>query len=92
MKYDYNIDISVTGTIDAQVAEQIIRDVIEGETGRKIKSLTMRVRSKTSGALGGGAITHEFDGVTIHFDGDRKTVTSTDTKVPFKADTYTYEK
>jgi hypothetical protein len=84
-KYDYNIDVSVTGTVSADTVEQMVKDIVENETGRKISSMIMRVRSKTDGQV----ITSVFDGVTITFEGEKKTAdVNLPSSLPFKQDKY----
>jgi hypothetical protein len=84
-KYNYTIDVNVSGNVSAETVEQIVKDIIENETGRKIKSLTMRVRSKTDGQI----ITQVFDGATINFENDEKILDKTLKKsVPFTPSTY----
>ena len=84
MKYNYKIDMTVTANIDATTVEQMVRDIVESDTGRKIASLTMRVRSRTDGQV----MTQVFDGVNITFDGDKSVEQKTDNRPPFRVDTY----
>ena len=84
MKYNYKIDMTVTANIDATTVEQMVRDIVESDTGRKIKSLTMRVRSRSDGQV----VTQVFDGVSITFDGDQTAEQKSDGKIPFREDSY----
>jgi hypothetical protein len=84
MPYDYKIDMTVTANIDSKTVEQMVRDIVESDTGRKIKSLTMRVRSRAEGQV----VTQVFDGVSVTFDGDVKAEQKSDGKIPFREDSY----
>lgn len=78
MAYDFNLE--VTTSISRSLAEQIIRQAIEDQTGKKVKTIEPRlVRS----GKGGNAETYDsvFDGFAVTFEPERPAGPSNDPNV-----------
>ena len=63
----YNIDFAMSAQISAKVVEEMIRDTVERQTGKKVSSVKINTQTITRGH---GMAEHdvtEFDGVTVYF-------------------------
>lgn len=63
----YNFDFAVSATVSAKVVEEMIRKVVEEQTGKKVASVDFKVRSVTKGWQRDEYTETIFDGVTVHF-------------------------
>jgi ethanolamine utilization protein EutQ (cupin superfamily) len=64
----YNFDFAVSATISKSVVEEMIRKVVEEQTGRKVASVTFK-HCETGGYMDRGSYT-VFDGCTVTFAKD----------------------
>ena len=61
----YNFELAVSTSVDAQSVEEMIKGIIEAQTGRKIASMSCRYEGTT------------FNGYDVHFENE---VTSSEKK------------
>jgi hypothetical protein len=66
----YNFEFAVSAQISARVVEEMVRKVVEEQTGKKIAKLEMRTRTVTRGI--GPMESNEivFDGCTVFFENE----------------------
>jgi hypothetical protein len=81
----YNFEFAVSAQISAKVAEDMIRKVVEEQTGKKVASLEMKFRTVTKGMGPSESTERVFDGCSVFF-ANEKTTSSPDRG--FKAETY----
>lgn len=62
----YNFDFAVSATISVKVVEEMIKKVVEDQTGRKVKKITFK--TKETGGGFGNDYSISFDGCTVDFD------------------------
>lgn len=63
----YNFDFAMSAQISPKVVEEIIKNTVEQQTGKKVASVKINTRTVTRGM---GMAEHdvtEFDGVTVYF-------------------------
>ena len=72
----YNFELSITSTVTGKVAEDIVRTVVEQQTGRKIQSIEARLSNGS------------FDGYIINFVSEKTSGKPKSTKPDFVEDTY----
>lgn len=82
----YNFDFEVSAKISPEVAKDMIRKVIQEQTGKKVASVDMKVRATTKGFGPGESTEYIFDGCTVYFQNEQAS-TNSSTK-PFVKDTY----
>ena len=84
----YNFELSITATVTGKVAEDIVRSVVEEQTGRKIQSIEPKY-SRVSKGFGPDIDTStEFNGYSITFVSERATAKAKSNKPEFKEDKY----
>lgn len=67
----YNFDFAVSATIDAKTVEEMVKRVVETQTGRKVKSVSFKHRQESD--YMDRFSTTVFDGCTVTFEVDSKT-------------------
>ena len=72
----YNFELSITSTVTGKVAEDIVRTVVEQQTGRKIQSIEARLSNGS------------FDGYIINFVSEKTSGKPKSTKPDFVEDNY----
>ena len=63
----YNFDFAMSAQISAKVVEEIIKNTVEQQTGKKVASIRVNTQTVTRGM---GITEHdvtEFAGVTVYF-------------------------
>lgn len=81
----YNFDFAVSAQISSKVVEEMIKKVVEEQTGKKVARVEMKTRSVTKGFQRDEYTETVFDGCTVFFE----TENSTFVKNAFKPDRYT---
>jgi len=66
----YNFSFAVSATVTAKVVEEMIKKVVEEQTGRKIRTVTFKTRTVSSGYGRDEYDRQEFDGCTVDFEPD----------------------
>ena len=80
----YNFDFAVSATISPKVVEEMIKKIVEEQTGKKVSSIQMKMRSVTKGTQRDEYTETIFDGATVFFEGEG----SLDKPSGFKRDGY----
>jgi hypothetical protein len=81
----YNFDFAVSATISAKVVEEMIKQVVEEQTGKKVSSIQLKMRSVTKGMQRDEYTETIFDGATVFFSNESS---NAEPKKGFKKDTY----
>lgn len=68
----YNFDFAVSAKIAPKVVEEMIKKVVEEQTGKKVASVEFNMRTVTKGWQRDEYTETVFDGVTVFFEGDSK--------------------
>lgn len=66
----YNFDFAMSAQISAKVVEEIIKNTVEQQTGKKVASIRVNTQTVTRGM---GITEHdvtEFAGVTVYFEAE----------------------
>ena len=85
MAYNFNFDVSAQ--ISAKTVEDMIKKVVEEQTGKKAARVELKMRSVTKG-MGPSEHTETiFDGATVYFENE-KVETIFNGNKSFKKDTY----
>ena len=67
---NYNFDLAVSATISSKVAEDMVRRIVEDQTGKKVSSVEVRLRKVTKG-VGTSELTETvFDGYHVYFQNE----------------------
>ena len=80
----YNFEFAVSATISAKVVEEMIKRVVEDQTGKKVASIQLKMRSVTKGMQRDEYTETVFDGATVFFVSEG----SGERPAGFKRDTY----
>lgn len=64
----YNFNLAVTATINAKTVEDMVKAVVEEQTGRKVRAVDINVKMKTQGFQRDEYQVAIFEGVTVHFE------------------------
>jgi hypothetical protein len=64
----YNFNLAVSATINAKTVEDMVKAVVEEQTGRKVTSVDLKVKMITQGYQRDEYQTPIFEGVTVHFE------------------------
>jgi len=65
---NYNFEFAVSATIDPKVVEEMIKKVVEEQTGRKVSKIDIKVQMKTQGYQCNEYQVPVFEGVTVYFE------------------------
>jgi hypothetical protein len=65
---NYNFEFAVSAHISAKVVEEMIKKVVEEQTGKKVSSIELKMRSVTKGNQRDEYTETVFDGATVFFD------------------------
>jgi hypothetical protein len=65
---NYDFEFAVSATISAKVVEEMIKKVVEEQTGKKVSSIELKMRSVTKGHQRDEYTETVFDGATVFFD------------------------
>lgn len=74
---NYNFDFAVSATISAKVVEEMIKKVVEEQTGKKVARIEMKLQSVSKGFQRDEYTETAFNGCTVYFENEKS---STDTK------------
>ena len=64
----YNFDFAVSAKVSPKVVEEMIKKVVEEQTGKKVASVKVEVRTISTGYGYGERDETVFDGVTVYFE------------------------
>ena len=67
----YNFDFAVSATISAKVVEEMIKKVVEEQTGKKVTSIELKMRSVSKGLPRDEYTETVFDGATVFFENEK---------------------
>lgn len=85
----YNFEFAVSAQISAKVAEDMIKKVVEEQTGKRVASIEMKMRSVTKGNQRDEYTETVFDGCQVFFEPEKaKTPTKTKNGADFVLDKY----
>jgi hypothetical protein len=84
----YNFELSITATVTGKVAEDIVRSVVEEQTGRKIHKIEPKYSRVSKGFGPDVEMYTEFDGYTITFMPEKATAKSKQNVQEFNKETY----
>jgi hypothetical protein len=84
----HNFELTVSASLSGKLTEDIVRSVVEEQTGKKVASLTPKIRSEQRGMSVGASSTQVFDGYDIKFIPERVAKSNQTTKPQFKEDKY----
>ena len=68
---NYNFDFAVSATISAKVVEEMIKKVVEEQTGKKVANIQLKMRSVTKGMQRDEYTETIFDGATVFFENEK---------------------
>jgi hypothetical protein len=80
----YNFDFAVSAQISAKIVEDMVRQVVQEQTGKTVNKITMKTTRVSKGF--GPSETSEtvFDGCTVYFENEQASAKDT----AFKQDKY----
>ncbi len=67
----YNFEFAVSATISAKVVEEMIKKVVEEQTGKKVTSIELKMRSVSKGSQRDEYTETVFDGATVFFENEK---------------------
>jgi hypothetical protein len=65
----YNIDFAMSATLSSNVVEEMVRKVVEEQTGKKVDTVTFKHRDISDDRIRFGVAS--FDGCTVTFVADK---------------------
>ena len=68
----YNFDFAMSAVISPKVVEEIIRNTVEAQTGKKVANVRIDTRTVTRGMGMSEVDVTEFAGVTVYFESETK--------------------
>ena len=69
----YNFDFAVSAKISPTTVQEMIKKVVEEQTGKKVKSIKLEMRSVTRGNQRDEYTETVFDGATVFFENEQST-------------------
>ena len=70
---NYNFDFAVSAKISPKVVEEMIKSVVEEQTGKRVKTIKLEMRSVTKGSQRDEYTETIFDGATVFFENEQVT-------------------
>ena len=67
----YNFDFAVSAKISPKVVEEMIKKVVEEQTGKKVARIELNMRSVTKGFQRDEYTETVFDGATVFFENEK---------------------
>jgi hypothetical protein len=64
---NYKFEFAVSAQVTAKVAEEMIKKVVEEQTGKTVNRIDMKIREISRGMGPSANSEHVFDGCTIYF-------------------------
>jgi uncharacterized surface anchored protein len=83
----YKFDFAVSATISPKVVEEMVKKVVEEQTGKKVNRIEMKMRTVSKGMMRDEYTETIFDGCTVYFENDPATNVKKDAS-GFVPDTY----
>ena len=83
MSYNFNFDVSAQ--ISAKTVEEMVKKVVEEQTGKKVARIEMKVQHVTKGLQTNEYTESTFNGCTVYFENDKVDVVYNKS---FKKDNY----
>lgn len=68
---NYNFDFAVSAKISPKVVEEMIKSVVEEQTGKQVKAIKLEMRSVTKGNQRDEYTETIFDGATVTFENEQ---------------------
>ena len=68
----YKFDFAVSAQISARVVEEMIRRVVEEQTGKKVSRIEMKMSNVTRGIGPMESNEQKFDGCMVYFESESK--------------------
>lgn len=72
----YNFEIAVSAKISAKVVEEMIKRVVEEQTGKKVSSIEMKFNTVSKGIGPSESTERVFDGCHVFFQSEKPTATN----------------
>lgn len=72
----YNFNIAISATISPSTIKEMIKTIVEAQTGRKVSSIEFEVKNVTKGWQCDKYTKAVFEGVTVTFQSDQPAITS----------------
>lgn len=79
---NYKFDFAVSAKVSPKVVEEMIKKVVEEQTGKKVSRITIEMRSVSKGQFRDEYTETVFDGVTVYFENENSTGTKSTGFVP----------
>jgi hypothetical protein len=67
---NYKFDFAVSAVVSAKVVEEMVRKVVEEQTGKKVTKVSMKVSALSRGMGPNENTEHVFDGCTVYFENE----------------------
>lgn len=64
---EYKIDFAISATVSASVVKEMVRKVVEEQTGRTVTNIDMKVGTVSRGFGPSETTEHVFEGCTVYF-------------------------
>lgn len=81
----YNFEFAVSAQISEKVVKEMVAKVVEEQTGKKVSSIEMKMRTVSKGIGPSETTERVFDGCTVFFVNEKST---TGVDKSFKVDSY----
>ena len=85
---NYNFDFAISAKISPKVVEEMIKKVVEEQTGKRVANIEMKMRSVTKGHQRDEYTETIFDGCTVFFEAEPAKAIKTKSNNDFVADKY----
>lgn len=72
----YNFNLAVSAKIDTKTVEDMIKAVVEEQTGRKVSSVEINVKIQSQGFQRDEYKVAVFEGVTVNFQTEQLAITA----------------
>lgn len=79
----YNFEFAVSAQISTKVVEEMVRKVVEDQTGKKVKKVDVKMGRISKGFGPSESIETVFEGYTVYFENEQTATTE-----HFKEDNY----
>ena len=70
----YKFNFAVSADIDAKTVQDMVKRVVEEQTGQRVKSVDLKVKMITQGHQRDEYQVPVFEGVTVRFEGNNNVV------------------
>lgn len=67
----YNFDFAVSAKISAKVVEEMVKKVVEDQTGKKVARIEINMKNVTKGYQRNEYTETVFEGITVYFEGQK---------------------